>query len=110
MNSAQFHLDLLEAGGHLFDALAQERNLRVRNSQACGRRWRHRLQAARLAVERCAERYAGALKRYRLSMLSEFAPSESVASAIPARVSKHRERTRILGASVSSYRRPAARK
>jgi len=107
MNSAQCHSELLKAGDRLFEALAEERELRARKSTTCTRdRWQHRMKAARRIVECCAERYVRALTVYRRSAVSELVPSGWGGSGIAPHAAKHRERTGILRPpSVRNHRR-----
>jgi hypothetical protein len=75
MDAAHLHLELLECGEYLIQALAEGRKAsRVgRNSRLA----RQRLRRAHWEVERAAEYYAHALKAFRVELLSEFVPGHA---------------------------------
>jgi hypothetical protein len=114
MDPAQLNLELLETNEHLLRALADECKARAFDPSASTlTMWEDRLRAARREVKWRAERYANALRNYRLEVLGEFAPQEVPASWRPGRISGHRERTRASAGSAASgirYLSPPARK
>jgi hypothetical protein len=104
MDSADLYLQLLESGEGVVKAVAEERKIRASSPKyssraRCRARCRDPLGAARHAVERAAECYATALRSYRMAILSEWAPCESVRAKqpvfsptyrIPARIGRSR--------------------
>jgi len=69
MDSASRHLELVESGKHLTDALAAERKVYLLSARNLGdqERWRRTLRE----IKRLAKLYAIALENYREATLSE---------------------------------------
>jgi phosphoserine phosphatase len=104
MDMAQLNTDLQQASERLLEALTHEREARSGNRTGTWMTSQYRLRAARRDVERSVESYALALRSYRVAILAEFAPPETVQSGILERICAHRERTRVtLTASGSGW-------
>jgi hypothetical protein len=75
MDSAHLHLQLLTCGERLFQALARQKEICLASRGKPGpARCQKRLGLEGHEVELAAERYAAALKSYRLATLAEFTP------------------------------------
>jgi hypothetical protein len=99
MNSAQLYLELFQSGERVLQALANERDLDVlRPGDLSYRKWEEYLSLARQQVECAAERYAIALRKYLLAMMSELDPADAIPTRPVGAITKRRERTQAAGA------------
>jgi len=97
MDSAQLYQKLVESGDRLLRALSNAR--KQNNCNRVGPGWRRSLGqwiSARREVEETAELYAAALRTYRIAMLSELGALPAASGAMLGRVSRHRERVRVV--------------
>jgi len=108
MDSAQLYAELLDSGERLIAALADERKANVFSAATSTyASSRHRLGTARHEVERAAERYAIALRTYRVAMLSELDPFHVAKSPRRGTGTRHRERASAVSAACGSGGRQA---
>lgn len=92
MNSAQLYLKLQQSGERVLQALANERDVDVLGpGDFSYRKWEEHLSLACEQVECAAERYAIALRSYRLAMLTEIDRAEPVPTRRVRLVTKRRD-------------------
>jgi len=98
MDSAHLYLQVQESGKHLTEAIAAERELRLSsNENSAHAKCRKRLGTARHAVELAAERYALALRDFRLTLLAELPPAPVKDLSLPVSSGKRRLPRHIRG-------------